>query len=475
MALKVKYQEVGQTGLRQYGGFIFDEDLPALSGKEALRKYAEMELDPVIGAFLFAIKMLIRNVQWNVNPAEGHEDEAANDEAVKFLKEVLFEDMEHTFADFLSEVISMVVYGFAIHEIVWKVRGGKETKDLTRKSRFNDNKIGIRKLAPRAQRTLWRWIFDEETGDLLGVEQQFEVPRNGTSVAVIPREKFLSFRTESNKDNPEGRSMLRSSYKPYMRKNEIELAEGRSAIRGAGVVELRLPSEYMDPTADSLKQAVYAQIKSYATKLANDRQGSMILPSDKDDKGNELFVFRYVTTADRKPADMTPIIERYDKRIAMTVMADFILLGQQSAGSFALSDNKTALFSQALGAILTHIKEVLNRDLIPKVWDVNGLPEETMPTVAHEDVETPDLEKLGAYIQRLASTGVALFPNPKLENALLAAAKLPPMSDEERDLIEEEKTAEQDRQIQLIQAKTPPEDGNGKPPVGGGAPPKNAK
>ena len=470
MPRKIKYEEVGQTGLRQYGGFIYDEDLPSLSGRDALRKFEEMTLDPVIGAFLFAIKMLTRNVQWVVNPPEGMQDTPEGDDAVKFVKEVLFEDMDHTFTDFISELMTMPIFGFAVHEIVWKIRGGRETQDLTRQSRFNDNKIGLKKLAPRAQRTLWRWLFDDETGELMGVEQQFETPRNGQSVAIIPRDKFLLFRTESNKENPEGKSMLRASFKPYMRKNEIELAEGRAALRSAGVVDLRLPSAYMDPGASDAEKLVYQQIKTYATNLAKDRQGALILPSDKDDKGNELFVFRYVTTQDRKPADMTMIIERYDKRIAMTVMADFILLGQQSTGSFALSENKSALFSQALGAILTHIKEVLNRDLLPKIWENNGLPEETMPTLSHEDIETPDLEKLGAYIQRLAGTGVRLFPNSKLENDLLAKAKLPPITEDDRAEIDQEVQAEQDRQIELIQAKQPPEGDSGGKPVAGRIP-----
>lgn len=42
--------------------------------------------------------------------------------------------------------------------------------------------------------------------------------------------------------------------------------------------------------------------------------------------------------------DTNKTIDRYDTRIAMTVMADFVLLGHQQTGSFALSDNKTHIF-----------------------------------------------------------------------------------------------------------------------------------
>jgi hypothetical protein len=48
-----------------------------------------------------------------------------------------------------------------------------------------------------------------------------------------------------------------------------------------------------------------------------------------------MYSIEYVVPAagGKKAADMTPIIERYDKRMASTVLADFILLGQQAVGS----------------------------------------------------------------------------------------------------------------------------------------------
>ena len=48
-----------------------------------------------------------------------------------------------------------------------------------------------------------------------------------------------------------------------------------------------------------------------------------------------------------------PIIERHSRHIAMTAMADFILLGHEAVGSFALADSKTDLFGVALGGLFT--------------------------------------------------------------------------------------------------------------------------
>ena len=42
--------------------------------------------------------------------------------------------------------------------------------------------------------------------------------------------------------------------------------------------------------------------------------------------------------------DTNAIINRYDTKIAMTVLADFLMLGHNKVGSFALSSDKTGFF-----------------------------------------------------------------------------------------------------------------------------------
>ena len=58
--------------------------------------------------------------------------------------------------------------------------------------------------------------------------------------------------------------------------------------------------------------------------------------------------------------------------MAMTVLADFIFLGHQQVGSFALSSDKTELFAMAIGAYLDIICETFNSQGIPSLIDING-------------------------------------------------------------------------------------------------------
>ena len=62
--------ELGNTGLKRAAGIIDEEFLPQLRGRKAVAVYKEMsENDPLVGALLFAVDRLLRNVEWTVEPA----------------------------------------------------------------------------------------------------------------------------------------------------------------------------------------------------------------------------------------------------------------------------------------------------------------------------------------------------------------------------------------------------------------------
>lgn len=446
---QTQFAEIGAAGLRRTGGYISADFLPQLVGQEAVRRYTEMaQNDPLIGAILFAISMLLRNSTWRVDPKDEKNAEAK--ERAEWLKAELFDKMETPFADVISEVSSMFTYGFAPMEPVFIKR--------------DDGTIGVRKIELRNQETLDKWQYDDADREVIGMWQtDFTHPR-----VLIPIERLLLFRTQTANANPEGRSVLRTSYVAWMRKKAIEEAEGRAAMRAAGIVVVRIPGAYMMTSASADEKAVYQAYTAMAGKLAQDRQGAAVLPSDiHPDTKERLYDIEYVVADGRRSADMSPIIERVDKRIASTVLADFILLGQQAVGSFALSSDKTALFSVALGAWLSVIAGVFNRQLIPRLAKYNGWDPELMPKLVPEDVETPNLGELGLYIANLSKAGMPLFPDEKLGNHLRQIAGLPEASEEaiaaQRQAAENDQLmAEAQRQQAEADAKnaaTPPKTG----------------
>jgi hypothetical protein len=209
------FMELGATGLKRSGGYLDEEFLPQLRGRKAVQVYKEMsENDPLVGALIFTVDRLLRNVEWRVEPA----GKSKEDKDAARLVETCMDDMSHTWGDFISEVLSSLVYGWSWHEIVYKRRVSPWEKDPTKKSQYTDNMVGWRKMPIRAQETLLRWVFDE-SGDCIAMTQ-LAPPHYKTT--VLPMDRSLLFRYRHHKGSPEGMSMLRNAYRPWYMKKRLE-------------------------------------------------------------------------------------------------------------------------------------------------------------------------------------------------------------------------------------------------------------
>jgi len=390
--------ELGTTGLKQYGGRIAEEFLRKLEGDRAAKIFTEMsENDSTVGSILFAVEMLLRNVEWRVEPWS---DDPAHVEQAEFVDSCLT-DMSMTWENTLAEILSFLPFGWSCSEIVYKRRVGPLEKDPRKRSMHSDGRIGWRKLAPRAQDTLDRWEFDPEGG----VDGWWQTQEMGPDV-FLPIEKILLFRTTSYKGNPEGKSILRRAFVSWYYKKRVIEAEAIGVERDlAGMPIFYLPPDLFD-TTDPDKVAAIAEYRHIIENVKNDEQAGLLLPAHYDEAGNQLVKFELAGTGSRRLIDTDTIINRYDRSIAMTVLADFILLGHEKVGSFALSSDKTALFATALGAWLGEIAATFNRHAIPRLYELNGWnPSEAGELVAG-DVEKIDIEAFANAVTGLVGAGM---------------------------------------------------------------------
>lgn len=425
------YKSIGVTGLNRQGGAIEEEYERALTGINRHKVYAEMQNDAVIGAVLYAIEMLIRQVPWNTQPAH---DGATAVQAADFLRECL-SDMSTGWVDTLSEILTFLTWGWTYMETTYKLRKGPEQKDGRYRSKYTDGKIGWRSWSIRAQETLDEWEFDEN-GGIRGLWQM--APPNYDRV-FIPIEKALLFRTTTRKGNPEGRSILRSAYRAWYFGKNIENIEGIGIERDlAGLPVGYLPAAML-AAQDSESQTAVAAYKQLIINIRRDEQEGVLWPLYFDENGNQTSKLELLSTGGSRQFDTDKIVRRYDQRKAMTVLADGILLGHDGVGSFALADSKTNLFSVALGGFLDMIAGitddgrpvgVVNEYAIPRLMQLNNIPPDDYPILTHGDIESVDLGQLGDFISKLAGAGAPLFPNQELENWLLRQGGMPTMEEE---------------------------------------------
>jgi len=321
----------------------------------------------------------------------------------------------------LSSILTMLIFGYSYHEIVYKYRGGQDAKDGTRRSKYSDGKIGWRKFPIRAQETLFRWDIDE-TGGINGMVQ---VDPSGGGVHYIPIEKAMLFRTSVNKNNPEGRSILRNAYRPWYFKKRIEEIEAIGIERDlAGLPVAFVPPEYLSASASDAQKAVLASVQQIVTSIKRNEQEGVVFPTFYDDKGNKQFDLTLLSSGGSRQFDTDKIIQRYDQRMSMSILSDFILLGSDKVGSYALGSTKMDLWSMAVDSIAKNIAEVINAYAIPRLMKLNGMDVSRCPQLNYGEINHVDLTEIGDFVTKLAQAGV-LVPDANLEHYLRDLAGLP--------------------------------------------------
>jgi hypothetical protein len=105
------------------------------------------------------------------------------------------------------------------------------------------------------------------------------------------------------------------------------------------------------------------------------------------------------------------------------MLSEFLLLGT-SGGSYALSKSKTDLFLRALESYIQAIVDVLNKQLVERLWELNGLNYDLMPTIVAGDVAPHDLREIASFLRNLNGAGINVSTHPEVIQDLMDIAEL---------------------------------------------------
>ena len=416
---------LGVAGDNTYNGQIrADEFLPELRGKKAIRKYREMrDNDSTVGAVMYSVEQILRDIDLHVKPAD--DSDAAKVEK-EFVESVL-DDMDHTLDDHISDALSYLSYGFGWFEVIYKRRVGPTERSPKKNSKYTDGRIGVRKIASRAPWTVSKFDVEQKTGDVLGIEQEvgFMGGRN-----YIPLNKSLYYRTTSLNGDPSGRSILRNAYTSYEYLNNLQSIEAIAVERElAGIPVARIPAEYLSGDASAAQSGFVHNLQQVLRDVKFNEQGYIILPSDtypdKDGapSSTRLVDVELMASNGKRNIDINPIVNRYQHDIARSMLSEFLLLGT-SGGSYALSKSKTDLFLRALESYIQAIVDVLNKQLVERLWQLNGLNYDMMPTIEAGDVAPHDLREISSFLRNLNGAGIDVSSHPEVISDLMGIAEL---------------------------------------------------
>jgi len=428
----IPYSEFGVTGLRQWGGSVFEERLRELQGREGRVKKREMRLnDPVLGAMFFGISRCLRQAEWRISPAS---ESAIDKKVADFVESCLFEDLSYSWDTQLAFIIEEELeQGFAVNELVWKRRLGENPVGYSvdpATSFYNDGLVGLRKLAPRPAESLasgQEWIFDRH-GGIKGIRQEVLYPNEKSKkagIVEIPISKLAHFRTTPHPaNNPEGMSIHRTSYVPWWFKTNIQELEGIGIERDlAGIPVVYLGKNTTKTGANN----DYEIAKKLVVNIRNDEQAGIVIPHQKMGNDGAGMLLELLSTSSRRQYNTSTIIMRYDKAMAMSTLSQFLFLGTEGTGSYALASWQGDLFALAIRSFLDGIASVFNRHVITKLIKLNDgafRGRSGYPKLVPGATGILDLKGFSEFINGMVGATV-LTPDEELERHVRQAARLP--------------------------------------------------
>lgn len=404
MAPRAKKQDIlakaGDVGLKISGGIVQEEYARGLLGEKAKDTWQEMLDSPLPGAVFSLISMIAGQVDWKVCAA----DESAEADAERQATQDVIDGMRKPFSQIMREGLSAYPFGFYVGEILYRAPV--------------DGRWSIEDIEPRAQSSVQQWIEErQEDGrfNVVGFKQW--VPSRGNY--DVPLSKCLHFVPRPEKRSPEGKSAFRSGWRAWMYARNLEESEAIGIDRDlTGVPDIQLPPSIMSPNADSASRAVRDDWEDKGRKLRAGKLAALVRPSEEIDGKKTGYAVKLMTSGGTQRVVADVPIRRHEQRFLISVLSDFMTLGEQ-VGSRALGDPKIALVMLAIGGLLDMYADAFNEQVIGRLCDLNGVPEELRPYLERGEVQTPTLEELVGILSA-AITGGIIVPNQQLQDWVIS-------------------------------------------------------
>lgn len=405
-----------ELGISTAGQWALSGDEPEtetkLQGMEGIKTWEEMRMgDHTAGAILAGLTLPIRRSSWEVEPASSS---AADEEAAEFLEQCM-EDMSHSWSSMIVDSMTFFPFGWAYLEQVMKRRQGPTPPGKeTAKSKYNDGRIGWRKISLRPQTTLSAWRIDEH-GGIQGIEQ--EIPKEEQPV-FIPIQRALLFRTTTEGNRPEGISIFRQAWRPWIHRKALEMTEGIAFKRNlAGILTAKL-SAGATTEAEAAQESDEYKARQILKDAYEDRLVGVI-------ETDQVSIGVLDGPKGTQFAAIGRSIVRKDTEMARSTLAHFITLSLQERGSYALAKDESDLFLMAVMAYLDAMTDVIQRFAVERLFRFNVFPNITdLPQIRATAVYKPDLTELAEFINNLAQAQL-LTIDDGLEEYIRALADFP--------------------------------------------------
>jgi phage gp29-like protein len=383
-------------GLSIWYGQLQEEYLDQLRPWTRLVKlYREMSDDAIIGALLEAIRTPLLSTSFIIHPASQDNQDI---EYAKFLEDNIFNIPNQEWLEHVEDMLEFLVYGFSISE-----------KVLEKKP---NGKLYIRSLIPVGPETLDRWGTLDDYGDVTGFIQRH--PQTGVRNAA-PMEKLLHFTWRTRKRSPQGQSLLRSLYRPWYFKKNLETLEAIGIERDVGNVPIASLKQEFYGAGDEASRLT--ALKEALDNFRVDETAYIILPL-----GVEVEAY----ASGNKAYNIREVIRDWQHIIRQRFFADFLSLGSEQVGTQSLAKEMNTFFKLALTSIQRRMTEVWNKQLVPYLFKHNNIDikDNKYPKIVWNDPASINIQSLAQAYGELVNVGL-LRPTPLIQKHILEQLRLP--------------------------------------------------
>jgi len=361
---------------------------------------------PVIGALRMAIEMPIREVEWQFISEEGEEDPR-----IELLNEALA-NMTHSWNDHIVDALLMTFYGWSMFTVTYEKVGSN---------------MLWRKFKMLGHDTVMRWLIADD-GGLEGLQQWPHLWPD-----PIPIERMMLYRFRKTRNNPEGESVLRPAWVPWYYIKNVQQIEAIGIERNIAGMPVITPPQGADMDGDDGDKA-----ELIVRNVRNDEQAGVVLPPPNGEGDHQKWVFELLAPGGSQVVDTNLVIGRYEKRMLMASLSQFLMLGMDSVGAMATFDGATDFFTMAVNTIAGIIGDTFTKYAIPRLLKLNGMDADGIK-MEHSPAGNIGLDVLGTFLQQV---GTLITWTPDDEAMIRAIARLPEKDAAELADLQEEAQAQ---------------------------------
>jgi hypothetical protein len=442
----------GTSGVQVVGGYIQSREKNAsLQGQQRYTTWADMIANTsIIAAGARYYLNLLAKANWTLDPA----DDSAEAEKLAERTFEIIHGMRRPWSRVIRSAGMYRFYGFSVQEWIAK--------------REEDGTFGLLDIATRPQNTIEQWDTEAD-GNVIGCTQKNP---NTFEFTYLPRAKTVYVVDDALNDTPEGLGILRQLTQPAETLAELQRLETygyEMDLQGVPLVRAPLQQIQANVTAGKITveqgaAATSALVGWLADHARRPNAGLMIDSAVYTGTGEQMTPTANrqwdVETMTSGSADsavaVATAIERLNREMARIMGVEELMLGSDSAGSFAMSKQKSDNFALMVDSSLNEIRWAMQHDVVETLFRINGWDEALMPTFRTEQIAFQDIAEMATTLQSMATAGAMLAPDDPAINEIRQMLGLSPQK--EIDLNE---------LVSLMASNDPNDDGKDDNPSGG--------